>query len=427
MRCINCFELLNLRNQKEICPPCRSNPEVMISATNAKKKYMLTKDEIEKSKLAFEEDEIEIDLFFCKITPMHVYGSKYLVNDIEDLASKIFECVDDDDKRKQKYLKNVDDEKLALLDDMRENIQVYLEENDIDPEDDILSFIEEVIKRKYETDLSEVIGIIRRKIKLDGLVNEHDAKFIKQARKHRAYGAYVYGHKLSLTETFDKINKDIEHSIILKTRTKKIDKFIKENVDKSFVVFLMGVPIYKKYTTQFSCNIKFETVCKRFLEHVNRKKSLDKLIIKNVDKQYHDFARELFEYEQYVIDLSFQCGPEIVCKIILDRVNNKIARDNRTEKIDSISWIDAAIDDSDINSIYSTYTGKGGDINDAIKNIKNIIIKRDERKTNEIDKLINKMGLADIKSYEDVKFDFLVGRIGIEDAKAKLIEIKNNI
>lgn len=434
MRCINCFELLNTRNQKEVCPPCRSNQQVMISATNAKKKYMLTNDEIKNSKLLTDDETSDIDLFFCKISFMHAYGSKYLVNDIEELAEKIFIDIDDDNKRKQKYLKNIEhnNEKMESMECMRENIQVYLEENNIEPDEDTLSFIEEVIKRKYDTDPDEAVGIIKRKIKLDSLINEHGgSKFIKGAKKHGEYSAYIYGRRRSLRETFAKINKKFEGDNMLRMREKKIEKFVKENIDDSYFDFISNLSIYKKYLTHASCKTKFETICKQLLEHIKRKESLDIFIDNNISDEYIEFAHHLFIYRKYTTDLKCCDDLESIRTKITDCVVSKTAMDDRIKKITSKtgSWLDAARKNWNVNDIYHTYIRDGGNINTAMKDIKNVLIGYDEHRTNDIDKLINKIYIdgVDSKCCEDVKFDFLTGRINLSDANMKLIEIKNNL
>ena len=248
MRCRNCFSQIKKYITSEICNTCKLASNVTISTTNAKKKYALTNDEID-----------EANLFNYEIRYLHARGFKYLVIDIEELAEKIFATVDNNDKRKQKYLKNMDaiEEKMEFIDEMRENIQAYLEDRNLEPDTDALKFIEEIIKRKYNSDLEEVVTPIKRKIKLDALMINKSDKFVKKAKKHIEYDAYVYDHHLSLLATFDEINKDVKNSINSKSRRTRIDKFIEKNINNSSIYFLSSLPIYETYVTQFPNKINF--------------------------------------------------------------------------------------------------------------------------------------------------------------------------
>jgi hypothetical protein len=412
----------------------------MISATNAKKKYMLTNDEIKNANLTDDNDDNDeeetgdIDLFFRKISSMRAYGTKYLVNDIEELAENIFANINNNDKRKQKYLKNIENnnEKAELIDNMRENVQVYLEEIDADADEDTLSFIEEVIKRKYDSNSTEVIGIIKRKIKLDNLIDEYGGStFIEDAKKRREYSAYVYDRERTLRETFDKINKRFEGSNVLTARQEKIDKFIEENIDDRFINFVSNLEIYKKHVSQVSCKIKFETICKRLLEHVERKESLDNFVNDNIDDKYADFVHHLPAYNKYNSDLKCYDDFDTVCKIITEHVDDKIVSDKRKKLIKSKTgqWLRKAEWNSDVNIKYKTYLTQGGNVDATIRSIKKIIIEYDKSKTNDIDELINKIGFtdADLQYYEDVKFNFLTDLINLSDVKTRLIKIKKDL
>jgi hypothetical protein len=383
---------------------------------------MLTNNEIEGA-----------NLFNYEIAFRYAHGYKYLVIDIEELAEKIFATVDDNDKRKQKYLKNVEknDKKIELIDDMRENINGYLEENDLEPDGDALSFIEQIIRRKYDADLDEVIGYVRRKIKLDNLINERGPKFIKLAKKHYDYDAYIYDHPQSLAETFDEISKDIKQDIILSARKKKMNQFIEEQIDKSFVDFVTSLSIHNRYTTQVTCKIKFETICNRILEHVERKELLDNFIMDNdIDDKYIRFAWNSLSYINYVTNLKCDEDLESVGAAIMTQIKKKIVQDNKKNPPSSgCNWLDATRKkDARINKIYMKYLQKGGDLDIVKKTIQNIM-DFSEQKTKNIDLAIDNMGFANVdpKIYEDIKFDYLTGEIKLSDANIALTHLKKYI
>uniref|UniRef100_A0A6C0CCM8 Uncharacterized protein n=1 Tax=viral metagenome TaxID=1070528 RepID=A0A6C0CCM8_9ZZZZ len=428
MRCRNCFESIPAYVRSELCDTCRWDSKVTISTTNAKKKYMLTNSEIEAA-----------NLFCYEISFRYAHGFKYLVMDIEELAEKVFATIDDNDKRKQKYLKNVENDhnnRLELIDEMRESINGYLEENDLEPDCDTLVFIEEIIKRKYNADLDDVIGYVKRKIKLDNLINEHSAKFIKSAKEHSQYDEYIYDHSQSLTETFDEISSDINEKNTLDMRTKKTNRFIEEGIEEDFIDFALSLPICKEYTTQITCKIKFDTICKRLVEYVERKYALDEFIKDNIDAQYRNIALSSLSYKNYVMNL--KCNFETTCDAITTQIDKRIVSDKKKTIVDSKKiaiekkypgsrgWLEKAISNPKIGKMYTKYLQKGGDIKKLMDDIKNIIIGFNAQKTKNIDDVITKLlsKNTDPTIYDNIKFNYLTGQIKFGRAKSELTYYK---
>jgi len=256
------------RDTDIICSDCKFNPKVTISTTDAKKKYRLTNEEIN-----------DAELFNFSITYYRRTGYKYLLDDIRELAENIFAGIDDDDKRKQKYLENINDEdiKSISIDNMHENVQGYFEDNDIEPDDDLIMFVEKIVKKKHDSEFDVVIGYIKRKIRIDNLINEHDdMDFIERATQHEEYDAYIYDNaNKSAAKTFNIIKADIEDKQILLERKKKLNEFIEKKFNTIHADFAINSSIYRNYTTDANQTDDIKVVQKDISEHVEEKIRFD--------------------------------------------------------------------------------------------------------------------------------------------------------
>jgi len=407
-----------------MCIPCKSSTNVTISTTDVKKIYGLTKEEIN-----------DAELFSFDIQFNGNYGTKYLVSDIKDLAQEIYSNINNNDKRKQKYSGNIIDDN-PKIDDMRENIQAYFEENNIDPDDNITMFVEKIIKRKYNSEFDEVIEYIQRKIKIDKLIDGHsNQQFIEDAKKHKEYDAYIYDNSNnSSIVTFNKMIDSIDCDEILIDRKKKIDKFIENNISNKYANLVAKLTIYKKYISNSNYNKKFEFVCRIINEHVekktnldNKKQTLNKHIKKNVSNEYIKIVKKMPIYCEYTKELECNVDFDSVCQIIDERFKKDATQDERMNKIAVRcgQWFDEVKEHKEIKKIYKRYLLDGGDPEFVVDEIKNIIMRFNKQKTMNVSssKNINLTG-TDLKNYDDIKFDYLVGLINLRVANKSLHDIK---
>uniref|UniRef100_A0A6C0C7L3 Uncharacterized protein n=1 Tax=viral metagenome TaxID=1070528 RepID=A0A6C0C7L3_9ZZZZ len=525
MRCCCCFKLLRSKSISGICGKCKFDPSLTISTTNAKKKYKLTDDEIE-----------DAWLYSFEVSINGHGGYKYLIYDIAELAKNIFAAIDDNDKRKQAYLKNTkdDDDHSESVNNMRENIQCYFEDNDIQPDDHMLAFVEKIIKVKYEAEVDEVIGYIKRKVRIDNLLDEHDnSAFAYKFRDHKEYEGYIYEKSNgTAVKTYEKIENIIERKIVLDARKSEIEKFVEKKINKKYHNYVKTLSIYKKYRSNskyhgtfddvkkniiaqvdkkknfdsryanlneylrtnydvYTCKFLMELpVCDRYKSdikyeielddiikildrHDKRKKSVDKFIEKNIDDDLIHFSEKLPIYKQYTKNIDNNTKLETVKEKILECIQKKLQLDKYIEKyvdekykeyvnnspiyFDYIStdsdfksvkkliadsnkrhkeiydkcgeWLRKADDNSSAERVLLAYEYGGGDVDDAICKIKDIILGFNNDKTRNIKHAIDdgKLTNVDPELYDDIKFNYLVGIIPLRDAREMLRDIMKNI
>ena len=93
MSCYNCKKDNN-DSYHPICINCQFNPAVMISKSDAKRKFKLSDCDLEKS-----------DLFCISFETIYYSGTKYLISDIINLSAELTKNLPNNDKKRQAYLK----------------------------------------------------------------------------------------------------------------------------------------------------------------------------------------------------------------------------------------------------------------------------------------------------------------------------------
>jgi len=368
-RCETCDKRLQKTNVSGMCAPCKSDPNVTISTTNAKRIYKLTNHEID-----------EANLFSFEINFHGARGIKYLLDDIIDLAEIVYSKIEYADPRKQAYLKNIDsnDSRKHDIDNTRNIITGFIDKYHIKCDIYMINMIEHFIKRRYDSDPNIIINRIKRMIKLDRLINKHiQPKYITEAQNSTIYQTYIYADTvITLDATIIKIEKYIQNYIRTNTRKRRLEKFIKENIDDTYADFVRETNIYQKYIRNGADN--FDEICDLILKEVIHKKR---------DLRIHR-----------------KCG----------------------------NFLDDAIKQDDILKIYKRYINKGGDVDITIENIKNAV-KPNPQKLLNIRSLIEQYNFVmDIdKNYVDrIKYDYLFGNIQLCTAKERFdayIVINDNV
>ena len=100
MNCINCNALISSNSAYRICTKCKFDTNVMISETEAKRRFKLTRQELRNG-----------NLFFIQFTINGNIGTKYLISEVRNLANRIVNKLDTDDRYKMAFQKYEEREK----------------------------------------------------------------------------------------------------------------------------------------------------------------------------------------------------------------------------------------------------------------------------------------------------------------------------
>ena len=332
MRCHKCFRSISNTNSSGLCASCKSNPNITISTTNAKNMYGLTNEEID-----------DAHIFNFEIYVNGNMGFKYFVDDIEELAEYVHSSSDSNSKRKNSYMKTLENTfdktqtKRENRDALSANIDQFLNENDIEPDDDFQEFIDRLIQRNYDSDPNTITKYVKHKYKIDKLLNDNLlSKFIDTAKSCKEYNEYIFSDdksktKRSLGQTFDKINTFINQKITLDSRKKYLDKFIKDNITHKYHKHIKSLDIYHKYLSNISYKITLDSICKKLVKYIKheenssiRKKAINKWIGKNIDDKYIDYTKSLEIYDKYVNGPKLKINFDSVCETIFKEFKKKL-------------------------------------------------------------------------------------------------------
>lgn len=394
-----------------MCARCKSDTTILVSTTNAKKKYMLTQDEIN-----------DAGLYYCEITCMGTPGYKYLVYDIERLAESIFADIGSNDTRKLKYLENIKDEtnKMDLIDNMRENISMQLEEMEFEIDDDAEQFIEKIARIKYSGDFNDAFSIVKRYVKINNLIDmcDDEPEFIDDAKRCREMDAYIFDHSMTLCETFCKITNNIEKRTVLEVQRKKIDSFISKNIDQHFVEFVKSLSLYKSYVRKKMSNAEFRTIKERVIEHVERKEEYNNLLMASDSKYSHEI-RSSPECKKYVRNLRYTCDLAVVVENIKKNVDGPSTPKKPREKKKKLRERKKRQAD-EAEEYYKKYEEKHGEQSER----QWLVRKSIATKIDNVDNAVENLKLNNPHDYENVKFQYLMGDISFSRMNNSLREIK---
>ena len=242
--CYYCKNLLSRYTSCQLCTICKYDPEIIISYTDAKRKYKLTKEEI-----------YDAELFHITFKIHGTIGTKYLIDDVEKLAYrlikkkklKIFDkCVCAYNKQKEimdkvrerkkeiekrsklikrnlKYLVLKLDSKIKINRDkyILNLIEKYSNELDINVCDAITVILEDIEKE------------VNRKKKMEDLINnEIDEEYKIMARSHPSYKGYIYNKSTNVELYFSDIKNYIFFMHQGKIRKNEIEQRINTTIPK---------------------------------------------------------------------------------------------------------------------------------------------------------------------------------------------------
>jgi len=270
-----------------------------------------------------------------------------------------------------------------------------------------------------------------RKADLDEFIQENfDIEHIYFLTHLPIYQKYTtnMNYNVRIEYVQKKLSEQVASKVFLADRKKNLDKLIQKKFDNKFKDYLSKLPIYKKYITDIDCDVELDKIHKIMSEYVEKKIRLDKFIKKHAKDEYVEFMQESDIYLKYTTKLKEEIDFALISEMIKDLANKESVQHARRDKISRKcgNWLHSVKEN---NKIYDAYVCNGGDVDVAIRKIKEHIIDLNNQKTQNIDGSIHSIGFKDVDSkyYDDVKFDYLVGRIKLFQATETLKDIKKNI
>lgn len=408
MRCIVCYSQISKNNVSDLCAQCKFDKNMFISTTDAKKIYRLTNEEI-----------TDANLFSIGIYNHWCCGFRFFIDDIEELAEMVFASISNSDKRKCIYLKNIVDindnygiEKKLKIESMTRLAYEYFDIHNIILDDDLILMVDKYIKKNYDKDVNIIINIVKRKNKIDKMINEQiTIRYIEKSKTYDIYKSYVYGD-IEITNVIDKIKIYNRMSIL----TRKINKMLKDNIPS---ININNIQHHKSYKAYINGKIILDLAVKHIRIYLIRLNKLNKFISTNIDGKYRGYIILLPIYKKYIFGLRNDNFEEI-CISILENVKEKSNRDNRIIIFNTkyASWLKYIIHNNPMNLIYEKYINHGGDIDKVITKILNLISQVSPCKLNNIQLAFQKYSHFNIdQAYlNNVQFNYLCGNIKLYEA-----------
>lgn len=418
---------------------------MVISATEAKRKYKLTDAEIRAA-----------NLFTMAFSGRFYSGVKYLIEEIEELAETLTEDLPANDKRKQAYVKqkrirdeiqNEIDKKIEYKNNVKDILQDILMKIDptidINKDFDIPGFLD-----NYALDINispnDTALLISDKIKI--LVEERDSKkkkqkeideriaaeweiekYITMAKSHVNYCKYINCNNEDIDECMD----GIIHLIDCEKRKEIIDERIRTRwTVKKHIKMAMDHPNYTKYVTGKDKGINrcFNGIRRDVLamiEKENRIRKIDRQIKKAIPDDYISVAGYHDAYYEY-IDSDDKDIKETM-KILTAFVQPMIDRRNRVDKKDEIIKLyNIKKFPVDQYKIYQQYI-EGEITEDQFMECVNIYVQNQKEqadRTNKIHEELNKHDMMPFLIANKTTYDqYIEGQITLESA---MESIRNN-
>ena len=334
--CINCTKKIS--NRFDLCAECTFNPEIMISQSEAKQKYKLTDDDLEDS-----------NLFYICFKIHGNIGTKYLREDIHELATKLAK----DDKRKkalqkqQEYLEPIMKKKKEIK-ERKKLINTHVEEYltkleiryKIDEHPNIYILIDECSKDLDKSALlasnyiiNEIENEVDRIIELENFMKKNiNEKYHKDCKSIKYYKDYILGCNTDLKKTKEGILTHVDFIIAKEQRKEQLDKLIEENIDKKYYEKVIS---YNTYNNFVNHNIgKLDNCFKKIVDNLEneidlklRKSKMNYRIKKYIPKNYQEFAKSYKIYNNYI-----NSGKSVYVENIFNQLQNVV---NRKIKIDN--------------------------------------------------------------------------------------------
>jgi len=336
MKCINCKIGISSKSGDPICVTCRFDPQVMISLTDARLKYKLTDEEINKA-----------HLFKINFVCHRNFATKFLRSEINELAKTLTNDLDNSNKKKQAFNKqnksvveyeNKIKNKMFRIETITNICTDLLVKYSIEQNTEITKFMTNLINED-ESDVDEfktALAIIdkvdklykmllhkqNRKIDLDNMIkNTFTDKYLNLAYEHSEYKLFDDNDKDTIL-VFNQIKTDI-------MRINNLDNLIKQNIDKKYIEYAFNHNTYHIHL--HNNNMKVESVYNLIEKEVCRKKDLDNLIENGIDKKYINSAYNHNSYKYYLHDKKTKM--DVTYNIIKTSIDIQINKDNREKEL----------------------------------------------------------------------------------------------
>lgn len=323
--CKNCR--IDINKYHDLCHECYTNPEVMISHSEAKQKYKLTND-------ILEEQIEDHNIFYISFEVYHNVCYKYLRKDIHNIAKDIVKNLDRSDKRTKAFNRqditmskviekdNKIDERnnmiTEILNSFLEKLDSSFNVNDYKKiinsinscarNFDITPFI---ASNKILLDIQKIVDIENyqknKKNKIQKLIEGCiDSKYILEAKKHKKYNEFICDGEIDKVDKYyDIIKKHVDDIKSRDDRIQKIDEYISNNIEKKYICFAKH---HWKDEQYMDGNINFEQYVTFIQKDIDNKKNIESRkrkinyrIGKYISKGYQLIAKGLNLYNDYVL------------------------------------------------------------------------------------------------------------------------------
>lgn len=346
MNCYNCN--VKLLKREELCKDCKFNDEVTISKTNVKKLYKLTDNDLN-----------DPDLYYFTFSIMHGYGTRYMIEDIEDLVEEITDC-------------EITDKRYIALTKIREKRDKKI--NDIKIMDEKIQVVKDLLRTMIEKeDLNQYIDQMKFLI---------DNDFYLDIKNYDIDDKEIYEKLLDVIE--NKAKKVFELNQLIKNH-------YKEEYDKYIKVLRSDSLIYKECMDKY-LNRDQEYLIKRLFNELDkdlttketnhRMNQIETLLVeKNKDicknENFYECIRMTAGYKKYIEGSVAETEIDDSVKKIGKTVRTKIEKQERKLAIDE--KLGDHINNPLIDSLdaYNRYINHGIlNIDDAFKNIMSELVEK---------------------------------------------------
>lgn len=283
IKCFHCHK--NSISHNSLCNNCRFDKNIMMTATEIKKNYKISEDDIDSNKI-YNETFKTIYGSYGKsyyIPELHQYVKNILVKDKISpkylIWKKIEEMIDKIESEKE----NTNKVFKYVMDGIIISLNKYnIPKNFIEDET-----MNEIIKNKinnlienYNHNIDKfVINILEiiekfynKKLEIDGKIDEFiDPEFEEEAIKLKCYNDFIYKNK-NLDECIDYMLREQEKILFKDEREEKIKKFMmnyEKEIGHSLKQYLKYIDKYKNQYVNDNL-IKYETCVKKIKKIVNK-------------------------------------------------------------------------------------------------------------------------------------------------------------
>jgi hypothetical protein len=320
MTCINCETEISNRYDYKICSDCKYSDAVMISLTEAKRKYKLTDEEID-----------EAELFYIQFTVHRNLGTKFLISEIHELARKLTKNLDMSDKKRVAFSK-FDDlyaEKKRIEEEFKkfkQNIVVHIKDiaskHEIVIDDFMDNLITEFVDNDYShcreenvkiTDVwNDVHKCYNKKVFIDTFLREEFGdENLDVVKEYPQYKKTITNIKVSNDASYTILRNELLKNIKIKNKKKHINHLIKDTYGEEYIVIVTKSSIYNNYLYDNDIDvlddkilINLKNIAKRVITKEQRTKTRDNKLSSDLSKYLNkreiNFTKKSDIYKNFV-------------------------------------------------------------------------------------------------------------------------------